>query len=47
MNYENQALRGGVEGWFHHMTDMAMAVEPVIKNPANISIRNEGSDHGF
>lgn len=47
INYGNQAWRGGVEDWFHHMTDMAMAIEPVIKNPANISIRNEEAIMAF
>lgn len=47
MNYGNQALREGVEGWFHHMTNMAMAVEPIIKNSANISICNEEAIMAF
>lgn len=47
MNYGNHALRGGVEGWFHHMFDTAMAVEPAANQPANISLGEEAAITAF
>lgn len=47
MNYGNQALREGVEGWFHYMFDTAMAVEPAANQAANIPLGEEAAITAF
>lgn len=47
MNYGSQALREGVESWFHHMAYMVTAFGPRINSPSNMPIREEGATMAF
>lgn len=43
MNYGSQAVREGVESWFHHTAYAAMAAEPEVNDAVNTSLREEAA----
>lgn len=47
MNYGSQAMREGLENWFHHMAYMVTAFEPRINSPLYVPIREEGATMAF
>lgn len=48
MNFGIQALREGVESWFHYMSDTAKAVDPRTANePANVPLNEKAANSAF
>ena len=47
MNYGSRSLREGVESWFHHIADAAMAAQPGANDPANMLLREEAAITAF